>query len=226
MKTADLLPQIDRLEARAATIPNDHAGGIGIYAEVLDFTRKYCGEKSAFAKAIVDTEGSIPTAVSRTLVAVLQSIREHVKNGLLTALSIERQAEIDTVSELLGQAQELLNDEKVHPACGAFLIGACLEEFLREWVNESGLSIGNDRPGIEAYANALHHADLISVQDRKNITSWGGYRKAAAHAEWDDVSDRTLIRLMLEGVNVFIAKYSDPASLPLPDRRRARDQSV
>ena len=91
-----------------------------------------------------------------------------------------------------------------HPAAAAILIGASLEEFLRTWVEAEGLSIGKARSGIDTYCNTLRAADLISKQDSKDITSWGGIRNHAAHGEWDEVSDRGRIRLMLEGVNLFM----------------------
>jgi hypothetical protein len=41
----------------------------------------------------------------------------------------------------------------------------------------------------------------------KDITSWGGLRNHAAHGEWDEVSDKKRVGLMLEGVNLFMRKY-------------------
>ena len=109
---------------------------------------------------------------------------------------------MDVVSDLLGQANSLLEDAKYHPAAAAILIGACLEEFLRTWVEAESLSIS--KPGIDAYGKALRGAELISKQDVKDITSWAGVRNHAAHGEWDEVSDRNRIRLALEGVNLFM----------------------
>ena len=40
------------------------------------------------------------------------------------------------------------------------------------------------------------------------ITSWGGVRNHAAHGEWDEVSNRDRIKLMLEGVNLFMRQHS------------------
>jgi hypothetical protein len=48
---------------------------------------------------------------------------------------------------------------------------------------------------------------LISKQDAKDILSWGGLRNHAAHGEWDQVSDKQRVQLMLEGVNLFMRKY-------------------
>ena len=95
-------------------------------------------------------------------------------------------------------------EERQHPAGAAMLIGASLEEFLRTWVEASGLSIGAAKPSIDAYCKTLRTADLISKQDVKDITAWAGVRNHAAHGEWAEVSDRARVRLMLEGVNLFM----------------------
>ena len=68
--------------------------------------------------------------------------------------------------------------------------------------------MGSAKPGIDAYSKVLRGADVISKQDAKDITSWAGIRNHAAHGEWDQVSDRARIRLMLEGVNLFMRQKS------------------
>ena len=105
------------------------------------------------------------------------------------------------------QAQNLLESSKVHPAAPAVLIGASLEEFIRTWIDAEGLSIGNNKPSLDAYAKALKEAELILKQDVKDITSWTGLRNHAAHGEWDEVADKKRVSLMLEGVNLFMRKY-------------------
>ena len=66
------------------------------------------------------------------------------------------------------------------------------------------LSIGKSTPGIDAYSKVLRTADLISKQDAKDIVSWAGVRNHGAHGEWEKVNDRDRIKLMLEGVNLFM----------------------
>ena len=88
------------------------------------------------------------------------------------------------------------------------LIGATLEEFLRNWIETVGLAINDVKPGIDTYSKILRTENLISKQDSKDITSWAGIRNHAAHGEWDEVADKKRIELMLEGVNLFMRKYS------------------
>ena len=45
---------------------------------------------------------------------------------------------------------------------------------------------------------------IAAPLDIKDITSWAGIRNHAAHGEWDHVSDRARVRLMLEGINLFM----------------------
>lgn len=100
--------------------------------------------------------------------------------------------------------QHTLENTKFHPAAAAVLIGASLEEFLRTWVEEKELSLGDAKPGINTYSAVLRKANLISKQDSKDVTSWAGIRNHAAHGEWDEVGDRGRVRLMLDGVNLFM----------------------
>ena len=87
--------------------------------------------------------------------------------GLSAGESPERRAQLDVVSDLLEQANSLLEDNRYHPAAAAILIGASLEESLRTWIEAEALSIGNAKPGIDAYCKALRSAELISKQDVK-----------------------------------------------------------
>ena len=65
-----------------------------------------------------------------------------------------------------------------------------------------------DRAGFsqehaEAAADALAEVlgeQVATKQDIKDITSWSGLRNHAAHGEWDLVSDRRQVDLMLQGV--------------------------
>ncbi|NJC97401.1 MAG: hypothetical protein C3F07_10120 [Anaerolineales bacterium] len=126
---------------------------------------------------------------------------------MLDGITMERRAQIDVVSDFLSQAERLLSTKNVHPAAPTVIIGASLEEFLRNWIEEVGLSLGNKKLSLDAYATILREAELIAKQDIKDITSWSGLRNHAAHGEWGEVQDKQRINLMLEGVNLFMRKY-------------------
>ncbi len=175
--------------------------------EAQEFLRLYAGENSSFFKqisglSILEVPGLLADQVKTSLSAFI----EYVRNGLLDGVSIKRQAEMDVVSEFLEQAQNLLDINEVHPASPTMIIGAVLEEFLRNWVSDVDLSI-EGKPGIDSYAKALRKDDLIEKQDIKDITSWAGLRNHAAHGEWEKVSDKKRIGMMFDGVNLFMRRY-------------------
>jgi hypothetical protein len=172
-------------------------------AQVCEFLAHYAGPQSAFTKQAEATTGFAGHRVS-TLSSILESFAEYLESGLSTGLSPERRAQIDVVSDFLGQAQAMLDGTDFHPGAAAVLIGASLEEFLRNWVEAENVSLGSSRLGIDTYAQALKGAGHLSKQDVKDITSWAGTRNHAAHGEWDKVGDIPRVRLMLEGVNLFI----------------------
>lgn len=210
METTQIIEQARSLRARIQqyTRDQDHGDlGDAAQAQVCEFLSQYAGRNSAFTKRAEAARG-YPAYVVSTLQGILDSFTEYLESGLSTGYSPERKAQIDVVSDFLGQSQAMLDRKQFHPGAAAILIGASLEEFLRNWVEAEGLSIGNARAGIDAYSKALQAADYLSKQDIKDITSWAGIRNHAAHGEWEQVGDSNRIRLMLEGVNLFMRQHS------------------
>ena len=205
MDTQEITQQVDALQTRIRQYARQDGGDYGeaARAQVCEFLRIYAGPKSAFLKQAEAAHGMSGYLVN-TLDSILHSFTEYLQAGLSAGESPKRRAQLDVVSDLLGQANSLLEDNRYHPAAAAIIIGASLEESLRTWAEAEALSIGNAKPGIDAYCKALRSAELILKQDVKDITSWAGVRNHAAHGEWDEVSDRNRIRLMLEGVNLFM----------------------
>jgi hypothetical protein len=140
---------------------------------------------------------------------MLMSFSEYVDNGLHRTISLEREIQIDTVSDYLEQAEKLLNDKKMHPAAPAIITGASLEEFLRNWLEDGGLDISTKKNSLDDYSTELRKQEKITKQDLKDIVSRGGTKNDAAHDHWDNVNGKNRIRLMLEGVNLFMRKYSE-----------------
>ena len=199
MEKSDLLKQSDRI------LQKFDQNGI---SEAIEFLRVYAGERSSFYKGIskLDPRTFWNTSVVTTARGFIQGFRNYVENDLNQGISLERKVQIDTVSDFLEQANTLLNSSGVHPAAPCMIIGASLEEFLRNWVEEANLKI-NGSSSIDSYAKALKEEDLINKQDYKDITSWAGLRNDAAHGKWSEVSDKIRIAIMLEGVNLFMRKH-------------------
>lgn len=180
----------------------------GARAQAIEFLKSYAGPDNDFLRSIRTNYTTTASGHQLRLRGILESFIKYVKNDLLREISLEREIQIDTVSDYLGQAELLLMDKKVHPVAPAVIIGASLEEFLRNWLEEKGSDMSQVKPSIDSYSKELKRLGAISKQDIKDITSWAGTRNDAAHGQWESVSDKNRIRLMLEGVNLFMRKYS------------------
>ena len=202
MNQEQLIAQAQRLIVR-----NPKASSFGYNAEVIEFLKSYAGCNSSFGKI---AERAVQSSFYPwdDLADILRSFVDYVENGLYQGISPERKAQLDVVSDFLEMADTLLKTSGVHPAAAAVLIGATLEEFLRNWVESEDLSLDDKKPCLEVYSQVLRGAELVTKQDGKDITSWSGTRNHAAHGEWEEVSDKKRITLMLEGVNLFMRKYT------------------
>ncbi len=181
----------------------------GAKAQTEEFFKNYGGNNNSFVTAVQKIPHSTNSSYMKIqLEGIIRSFIEYVENGLLRNLSLEREIQIETVSDYLSQAESLLNDKSVHPVAPAVIIGASLEEFLRNWLEDANTDMSQMKPSLDAYTQALRKQNLVNKQDVKDITSWSGTRNDAAHGQWESVSDRNRIRLMLEGVNLFMRKYS------------------
>jgi hypothetical protein len=182
----------------------------GTMAEAKEFLSTYAGKNNSFLKTIEEIHPNADDShYYHVISTVLESFAKYVENDLLRSVSLEREIQIETVSDYLEQAELLLNDTSVHPAAPAVIIGASLEEFLRNWLEEKEIDFQNIKMNIDSYAKELKSMDLISKQDMKDITSWGGMRNDAAHGHWANVEERNRVKLMLEGVNLFMRKYGN-----------------
>lgn len=201
-----LIAQAERMIGPAEALSGDDSPD-GVNALICEFLRLYAGPKSAFYKAASEASG-FPEYQGQTLTAVLENFIAFVRAGLHAEISPERKAQLDVVSDFLGQAHALLDEKGIHPAAPTVLAGAALEEFLRTWVEAQNLSLGSRKPGIDAYAGALREAELIDKQDAKDIAAWAGLRNHAAHGEWDQVADKNRVAIMIEGINLFMRRYA------------------
>ena len=205
MNTDDLIKQ-----ARRIIENGQKSSWAGMLAEAMEFLRVYAGEKSSFFKQLSKTDTSnLDEYIKEYVIDNLEAFIRYVENGLLEGVSIERKAQIDVVSDFLDQANTLLNSKEVHPAAPTVIIGAALEEFLRNWIEDAGLSLGGKNPSLDSYAKVLREEGLITKQDVKDIISWSGLRNYAAHGEWEEVKDKNRISIMLEGVNLFMRKHDE-----------------
>lgn len=180
----------------------------GSLTQAKEFFKSYGGPDNSFLKDLNATYHSSLDGKINRLEGILKSFVDYVENDLLRSISLVREIQVETVSDFLAQAESLLNDNKIHPAAPTVIIGASLEEFLRNWLEEEGVDMTTIKLSLDSYSKELRSKELISKQDLKDITSWSGTRNDAAHGIWKNVEDRNRIKLMLEGVNLFMRKYS------------------
>jgi hypothetical protein len=211
VKSDEIIKEIDRVLAAAYEVGSD--GYVEAYSVLIDakeLIRLIADKDSHFASSLLlqgVSYGNVGDVVN-IVVATLKALKNHVNANLFRTISVRREVEIDTVSDYLIQAQKLLNDDAVHPAVPAVIIGASLEEFLRNWLQDVGFDLTTIKNTLDPYAQELRKMNLISVQDMKEITGWGGIRNDAAHGHWDKVSSHEKVSIMLQGVNLFMRKYS------------------
>lgn len=141
-----------------------------------------------------------------SVAALLESWVEHVEDGFLAAVPVEVRIRTVAASDLVEQAQTLLDDGGIHPAAPVMLAGAALEEFLRGMFSNASDS-SNSLHGLAQYAGELKKLGVIDVQEVKDITAWAGQRNAAAHGQFDKLSVERA-QLMLDGVNLFMRQFN------------------
>ena len=95
----------------------------------------YAGKNHPFYEAVEKVKITAPNATDY-LNNIIDSFIRTVENDLITNVSYERRIKIEVVNDYLLQAENLLELQEFHPATAAVLIGASLEEFLRNWVKE------------------------------------------------------------------------------------------
>jgi len=178
--------------------------------EAKEFLRNYAGKDSSFFSAVnqLRYDPNFPKGITPLVISILDSFIHYVENDLLRSISLEREIQIDTVSDYLEQAETLLNDSKIHPGAPAVIIGASLEEFLRNCLEDEEVDLSSIKNNLDAYSKELRSKELITKQDMKDLTSWGGIRNDAAHGRWEEVNDKSKVKIMLEGINLFMRKYS------------------
>lgn len=177
--------------------------------EAVEFLRMYSGVGSSFYKSIseLNVGDYWHDGTAKTAAGIFSGFINFLENDLQGGVSLTRKVQIETVSDFLEQAEVLLETKDIHPAVPIAIIGAALEEFLRNLVEENGLLLPiSNKKSIDVYLQALCDKEILDKQDRKDITSWAGLRNSAAHGKWEEVNDKTRALIMLEGVNLFMRK--------------------
>jgi hypothetical protein len=123
--------------------------------------------------------------------------------------SIYGRVSSEVLSDLLAQAEELINDGGFHlPA--AVLAGAALEEHIRNLCVKSGIPVEVNGTPLKASVmnDELKKATIYDEAQRKHVAAWQGIRNDAAHAksEFKKQTPAT-ITLMIASIRDFVIRH-------------------
>lgn len=215
MDTKDLIIKIGEIEkllpfgASEWTNSSCHS----FFITTIQFVRNYIGKDTEFYKNLEDKyqDKTHNAWVKSAYVAkeVLKSLREYLTLNLEVNRTENYKLQVNVISDFMMQAIKLANDKSFHPAASAILMGATLEEFLKRLAEEKNIHLENIKKTIDPIAKKLYEEEVITKQDLKDITSWAGIRNDATHGNFEQVNDSKRILNALEGLNLFMRKYSE-----------------
>ncbi|WP_353778031.1 hypothetical protein [Winogradskyella sp. 3972H.M.0a.05] len=212
METADIIKKIEEIEK---LYPNDSKRDIELnsfYLLSLQFVKNYIGQDTEFYNSLLNYKKRYNDdlfSMGIQAVSVLRSIKDYLKLQLELGKSQQYNIKIDVISDFINQAISLINDKKYHPAASAILLGASLEEFLKQLSEQENIDLSDTKKTIDPIAQKLYQEKIITKQDYKDITSWAGLRNDATHGNFDEVNDKMRILNAIEGVNLFMRKFNN-----------------
>lgn len=209
--------ELDKIITKIKKSENEEFSIFGLLTYTKEFLRTHVGDGNEFYWEVSTLKPEENQDNARKILEnLLKRLKEYIEAGFLLESTPIAQANLEITSSFLSQSNDLLNDPKVHPAASCklqvascMLIGATLEQFLISMLEKNNITVNDKKIGMQQFANQLKNKNVLNKQDVKDITSWAGLRNEAAHGEWDQVNDKNRIRIMLEGVNLFIRKYGE-----------------
>ena len=215
----DLADQLDR-DVRAEAVefgiiwgPVDHAAETRIAGRtvaVLDFFRQYAGARSDWSKRAIsayENPRQSQGQLARVLSGMLRAWTEQVDAGTAEIAGSQAWAEVGMVStDVMGHVRRLLEDRDVHPAAPIVLCGTALEIALRAVAEARGVPLPA-QPTMNKLIGALRAADLLSVQDVKDLEAAAGLRNQAAHGHFDALSGERA-GLMEQQTNILLRRLA------------------
>lgn len=215
METNGLIEKIEEIEKILPSDSNQWTHYIchSFFITTSQFIRNYIGVDTEFYKTLRDYSQKIgsgnETDKAWAAKKVLKSLKDYLKLNLELFRTEKYKMKIDVISDFMIQAIELATNKKFHPAAAGILMGASLEEFLKQLAEEKQIDLNEIKRTIDPISNELYGKKIISKQDLKDIISWAGIRNEATHGNFDEVNDRQRILNAIEGVNLFMRKYKN-----------------
>jgi hypothetical protein len=127
----------------------------------------------------------------------------------ITGLTATRAwAEVGIVStDVMSQVRRLLDDRAVHPAAPIVLCGAALEIAMRAVATARNVGLPR-QPTMNKLIAALRAAQLLTVQEEKDLLAMAGLRNQAAHGHFDALSEERA-GLMEQQSNLLLRRLAD-----------------
>jgi hypothetical protein len=185
-------------------------GGAGIIAwatNVLTLIETLRGAQSRTAAVLRDYVDMAITAniyeytyFDDVVRGIATGLANDIEKGILPDLPMRIRSDVE--ADLLSQARRLLDDEDLKDPA-AMLAGAVLEDALRQLCRKHEVT---EARNIEGMNEPLRRAGVYGLAARQQVTAWAAIRNDADHAHFDAYDDRQ-VRLMIQGVNDFIAKH-------------------
>lgn len=212
METTELIKKIEEIE-KLYPVGEDKADekANSFYLLCLQFVKIYIGKDTEFYNSLLNyTKRYADIAFNKKTeaISVLSSIKSFLSLNLELNKTQNYSVKIDIISDFLNQAIYLANDKKYHPAASAILLGASLEEFLKQLSEQKNIDLTDVKKTIDPISQKLYQEAIITKQDLKDITSWTGLRNDATHGNFEEVNDRKRVLNAIEGVNLFMRKYN------------------
>jgi hypothetical protein len=179
----------------------------------LEFFRQYAGEDSFWTQRAMDVyqnrgENQSLETGARGVGDLLRAWADQVEAGIVEIAGLRAWAEVGIVStDVMSQVRRLLEDGEAHPAAAIVLCGAALEIALRSVVQARNLT-PPARSTLSALTGVLRQADLITVQDVKDLEQCAGLRNLAAHGDFDNLSHERA-GLMEQQTNILLRRLAD-----------------
>lgn len=142
MKTEDLILKIEEIENLIDKDSSKWTYFIchSFFITTIQFIRNYIGQDSEFYSVLSEysKKQSSGSETEKAVAAkkVLKSLKDYLKLDLEINRTEKYKIKIDIISDFMIQAIELANDTSFHPAAACILMGASLEEFLKQLAEE------------------------------------------------------------------------------------------
>jgi hypothetical protein len=197
-RSVELLEEVQKIEKVRSTNGVSQFEVNNLASRGANLFQSVAGPKSVYSENLRNAFKQKTTAMQYLAVAgVLQAFHLDLSKGHL--VNIRHEVEAVVVSEILTQARMLSKTKGVHPAASVIVACAGVEEFLRNWCEEKGITIPEKQRSIAKFASELRGAGHIDLPVERRISSWADYRNDAAHgSNWHKITQEIANRVIRE----------------------------